>query len=348
MTHEIVQETPIPEEVRHLLQVIFDRFKQTGEWPLIEDLRYELDQADDELDVPAAATVMDPSLGHASDRGNTARATLTIHGVVECDGSDEVLADVLAYAQLAYSQYREQGREARVTSDDLSTKLDMDPLRVRRTYELTQWIPGIGGGGGNPPDSWYRQLSADVIYLRHVGTVPALLAKAPRIGHRTAPSLPQGWTGTVLSGGAGDRLRNLGDHVSREVQRMNANIDNDPPDAITAARALVETVCRTLLEEMGLAKGTESDDLTPLYKKAAAGLGLDAGKSDVVHRQMLQGLLNTVQGLAEVRNSLGDAHGSAPGRAVALPRHARAAATAAIAVSVFLLETANERRNTLP
>jgi hypothetical protein len=33
---------------------------------------------------------------------------------------------------------------------------------------------------------------------------------------------------------------------------------------------------------------------------------------------------------------------------VALPRHARAAATAAIAVSVFLLETANERRNTLP
>ena len=271
---------PVPDEVRHLLQEVFDRFKRTGEWPLVEDLRYELDRADDDLDVPAAAVLMDPSLGHASDRGNTARATLTIHGVVECDGSDEILADVLTYVKLAYSQYREKGREGQMTSEYLSTSLDMDPLRVRRTYELTSWMPGIGGGGGSPPDSWYRQLSADVIYLRDVDTVPALLAKAPRIGRPTAPSLPKGLTGAVLTGGAGDRLRNLGDHVSREVQRMSANIDNDPPDAITAARALVETVCRTLLEEVGLAKGTESDDLTPLYKKAAAGLGLDAGKSD--------------------------------------------------------------------
>lgn len=229
-------------------------------------------------------------------------------------------------------------------------KLGMSALAVRRAYELIQGLPGIGGGGGDPADgTWSRQLTADTVYLKNVETVTALLDKAPRI-RRFLPSttVPQDWAATLMSKGQGERLRNLGQHVSREVQRMSDNIENDPPDAITAARSLLETVCRSLMAEMELPEASDGAELSTLYGTLARSLQLEPTESNVMYRKMLQGLVSTVQGMAEVRNKLGDAHGPGPGRPVALPRHARAAATAAIAVSVFLFETVNERRNSLP
>jgi len=97
---------PISAECRHLLEVIYARFHGSGEWPEIDDLRWELDQADDDLDFPAVALQLDPVFGHASDRGSTAIATLTIHGVAACDGNAEELNDVLRAASHAYMQYR--------------------------------------------------------------------------------------------------------------------------------------------------------------------------------------------------------------------------------------------------
>ncbi len=340
---------PIPEEVQRLLEIVYDRFHANGAWPEIDDLRWELDQADDDLDLPAVALLLDPVFGHASDRGGTAVGSLTIHGVAACEGSQEELDDVLRAARQAYQKYRVDGRKAQLTDGDL-LDLGMTSLAVRRTYELMQGLPGIGGGGGSPADgTWSRQLTADIIYLKKVETVTELLEKAPRT-RRFLPAMavPQDWGATLVSKGQGERLRNLGEHVSREVERMSDNIESDPPDAITAARSLLETVCRSLMAEMELPEASDGAELSTLYGTLARSLQLEPTESDVIYRKMLQGLVSTVQGMAEVRNKLGDAHGSGPGRPVALPRHARAAATAAIAVSVFLFETVNERRNTLP
>jgi hypothetical protein len=49
-------------------------------------------------------------------------------------------------------------------------------------------------------------------------------------------------------------------------------------------------------------------------------------------------------GLAELRNKLGDAHGTRRGGHRAQPRHARMAAGAAMTVATFLIETLEERR----
>lgn len=131
--------------------------------------------------------------------------------------------------------------------------------------------------------------------------------------------------------------------VDREVNRILESVDRDPADAITAARALVETVCKTVLEELG-ENVDDRDDLPALYKKTALALKIDATQHDVVYRQILQGMVSCVQGLAELRNKLGDAHGPRRGGVRAQPRHARMAAGAAMTVATFLVETLEERR----
>ncbi|CAN5689375.1 hypothetical protein BH18CHL1_BH18CHL1_03920 [soil metagenome] len=131
--------------------------------------------------------------------------------------------------------------------------------------------------------------------------------------------------------------------VNREVGRSQESVDRDPADAITAARALVETACKSVLDDLGL-EVDDRDDLPSLYRKTAIALRIDATQHEVIYRQILQGLTRSVQGLAELRNKLGDAHGPGRGSARAQPRHARMAAGAAMVVATFLIETLEERR----
>jgi hypothetical protein len=157
------------------------------------------------------------------------------------------------------------------------------------------------------------------------------------------------WDGTALTRRAAavpapfaQRLSDLED-VRREVDRILESVDRDPADAITAARSLVETACKTVLDEVD-EPFDDREDLSALYKKTAVALKVDATQHDVIYRQVLQGLASAVHGLAELRNKLGDAHGARRGGHRAQPRHARMAAGASMTVATFLIETLEERR----
>jgi uncharacterized protein (TIGR02391 family) len=189
---------PESEEVDHLLSVIFERFARTGEWPVVGQLRHELDQADDDIDVLAAGRAMDPNLGTVGlSHGD--RASLTLHGIARCPGSEEVLEDLLRTMQLAYRRFRAQGIDARIGSDDLIEELGLSTLRVRRTYELMWTLPGIGGGSGSSAESWMREVTPDITTFKRAQTGADLLAAAPE---RRRPSgsgaNPQSATATPL------------------------------------------------------------------------------------------------------------------------------------------------------
>lgn len=143
-----------------------------------------------------------------------------------------------------------------------------------------------------------------------------------------------------------EMLANLGTaHITQEVDRILASLDDDPEDAITASRALVEATCKTVLEELG-EPFSEKADLPALYKQTALKLGIDPTQHEAgIYKQILQGLVSTIQGLAEVRNVLGDAHGKGRAAVRARPRHARVAAGAAWTVCTFLAETLAERQH---
>jgi hypothetical protein len=146
-----------------------------------------------------------------------------------------------------------------------------------------------------------------------------------------------------------DRLaepRVLLDHLGR----IEAGIDQDPAAAIASAKELVESVCKFVLNDYGVAYA-KTASLPDLYKSVATELRLlreavpDSAKGSAAAQRVLQNLMTAVQGLAELRNELGLGHGrTAPSPALA--RHARLAAKAARTVVEFLLETWHERKAT--
>lgn len=127
--------------------------------------------------------------------------------------------------------------------------------------------------------------------------------------------------------------------LRREFDRALANVEADPPAAITAACAILETLFKVIIADEGLALPSDMSVL-PLWRIVQSHLGLEPGKAVDPHvRQVLQGLASTIQGVAGLRSNLGSAHGRGPGAPTVEPRHARLAVHAAHTVVGFVLET---------
>jgi len=112
---------------------------------------------------------------------------------------------------------------------------------------------------------------------------------------------------------------------------------DDPDGAITAARSLLETVCKRILDESGI-HYPQSPTLPELYRLTSESLQLGPGQhSDHELKRTLGGIITTIQGIAALRNILGDAHGRGGSAETPETRHAELAVTLAGAVSTFLV-----------
>jgi hypothetical protein len=134
-------------------------------------------------------------------------------------------------------------------------------------------------------------------------------------------------------------------HLADTIRRLEASVDADPALAIGSAKELVETCCKTVLAELGMAEGADKLDLGPLVKKATKALGLvpedvpEAARGAESIRRVLANLAAVTQGLAEIRNLYGTGHGR-DGKSRGLePRHARLAVGAATTIVTFLFDT---------
>lgn len=162
--------------------------------------------------------------------------------------------------------------------------------------------------------------------------------------------------GRLIPIGKNQALQDVADTIAvfdmpelhRQVERMQRAVEDDPGLAIGTAKELLETTCKTILEEREVAFG-DNEDLSKLVKDTRKALGLvpesipHAAKGADVIRRMLSNLGTVAQGIAELRNLYGTGHGKG-GRSRGLTsRHARLAAGAASTLAIFLLETHQER-----
>lgn len=149
----------------------------------------------------------------------------------------------------------------------------------------------------------------------------------------------------VLSDLLTDRLVELNwSVVSQEFKRMIDNSENDPEDSITAACALVEAVCRSILVE--LEQDLPKDrTVTVLYKSAAKELGISADREDISPdvseevKRILGSLAGTVAGIGHLRTKGGDAHGREFTARRVDSRFAQLAVGSAATLAQFLIET---------
>lgn len=134
--------------------------------------------------------------------------------------------------------------------------------------------------------------------------------------------------------------------MQTEIRRIQGSIDSDPALAIGTSKDLIESCCKTILQQIPDADQPEkNDDLPTLSKKLCKALELvpegisnEARGAETIKRT-LSNLAAITKGVAELRSLYGSGHGR-DGQYVGLePRHARLAASCAIAFVDFATET---------
>lgn len=133
-------------------------------------------------------------------------------------------------------------------------------------------------------------------------------------------------------------------YLIQQIEHIENQIETDPRLAIGTSKELVETVCKMILTDRGVAIDRKWD-LMELVKRTRAELKLvpdgipDSAKAADTIRKLLGNLAAISQSLAELRNTYGTGHGH-DGRFKGLsPRHARLAAGSACVLAKFLFDT---------
>jgi len=147
--------------------------------------------------------------------------------------------------------------------------------------------------------------------------------------------------------------------ISEVLKRFNAESVNivwskaldrrksDPEGAITAARTLLETICKHILDEKGIEYGNKSD-LPQLYHLVSVELNLSPSQhTEDIFKQILGSCSTIVNGLGTLRNRLGDAHGQGKKPVRPAARHAELVVNLAGSVALFLIETWESRNQKL-
>lgn len=88
-----------------------------------------------------------------------------------------------------------------------------------------------------------------------------------------------------------------------------SRITSTPSSAITAARALLESTCKTILVELN-EKPESGGNLPKLFKQTRKALGIEAVKDAQQEiTKMITGLTSVVEGFSALSNKAGDRHG---------------------------------------
>jgi Abortive infection C-terminus len=129
--------------------------------------------------------------------------------------------------------------------------------------------------------------------------------------------------------------------IEKEFERALASVEKDPPAAITAACAILESFCRVYLQQAGITP-PGSETARNLWKLVATHIGFaPSPDTDEGMKRIFSGFFAVVDGVSLLRNHDSSAHGREARDYVVLPRHARLAVHAAHTLVLFGLESWN-------
>lgn len=140
------------------------------------------------------------------------------------------------------------------------------------------------------------------------------------------------------------RARDLGG-VNQEFERALDAVGSDPAAAVTAACAILESLCKVYIQDEGLSMPADQS-IQPLWKVVQPHLGLDPKSlEDGDLRQILSGLSSVTHGLGAFRTHVGSAHGRGRNAYKVSPRHARLVVNASHTLALFIIETWDARKH---
>lgn len=133
--------------------------------------------------------------------------------------------------------------------------------------------------------------------------------------------------------------------INSEFDRALKNIEANPPEAVSAACNILESICKVYIEDEGL-EMPKKLDLQPVWSVVRKDLGFDPKSiEDRDLKEILSGMFATVNGVAALRSHASSAHGPGRIRYNLEPRHARLAIHAAHTIAAFIMESWEKKNN---
>ena len=140
------------------------------------------------------------------------------------------------------------------------------------------------------------------------------------------------------------------DYLRQQISRMEDAVESDPALAIGTAKELIETCCKTILEERG--ESFEKDpDMPELTKAVFKQLKMtrddvpDAAEGAESIKRVLSNLGSISNELVRLRNLYGTGHGKLADMPSLSPRHAKLAVGSAATLVRFMFESHTEQLN---
>ncbi len=122
--------------------------------------------------------------------------------------------------------------------------------------------------------------------------------------------------------------------VQRLWTKAKARVLDDPDGAITAANTMLESLCKNILNESGIAC-TGRDDLPALYRKVLSQMNLGpAEQAEEEYRKLSGASVTIVHAVAGIRNRASDSHAAV---FQVGPAHAKFVVNLAGSLSAFLV-----------
>ena len=152
---------------------------------------------------------------------------------------------------------------------------------------------------------------------------------------------------SLTDGGAGERLKSAGftsKYLDEQRKLLWEKVSSHPTAAIGTAKDLVESCCKTILEEHNKAL-SKTDDLPKLVDKTQSVLAINPREVDEslpdakAIKALLGSFASVARQLSELRNSYGTGHGKSASYKGLSERHARLAAGAALTLVEYLWDT---------
>jgi len=132
--------------------------------------------------------------------------------------------------------------------------------------------------------------------------------------------------------------------LNEEFDRAIRSVETSTKEALSAACNILESLCKIYIEEEGLEMPTKQD-LQPIWNVVRKDLGFDPAKiEDRDLKEILSGLIATVNGVGALRTHASTAHGAGAKNYKVEPRHARLAIHAAHTVVLFVLESWDKKK----
>lgn len=142
------------------------------------------------------------------------------------------------------------------------------------------------------------------------------------------------------------QIKILGEeHVNEIWLTALSRVETQPEGAITLANTLVDSTCKTILDDFSISY-SDKEDIHQIYDKLAKALNLSPSQhQEETFRTILGNCKSIVLSLANIRNKLSEAHGKGKNPPKPLPRHALLAVNLAGSMSAFLIRTYLEKKS---